>query len=84
MWPNVKSPVDESSLWDAYNEFIWSDRSGIIELLLSIAELKTWCQLNNATLVLTINLIVFWITGVNSRLIVCLLYLFFKFNNIRF
>ena len=53
MWPNVKSPVDESSLWDAYNEFTWSDRSGIIELLLSIAELKTWCQLNDATLVLT-------------------------------
>lgn len=52
MWPNVGSPVEESVLWDAYHKFIWSDRSAIIELLLSIAELKNWCKVNNATMVI--------------------------------
>lgn len=53
MWPNLGSTTQEAPLWDAYHNFIWSDRSGIIELLLSIAELKNWCKLNNATLLIT-------------------------------
>ncbi len=53
MWPNENATIPESPLWDAYREFIFSDRSSVIELLLSIAELKNWCKLNNATLILT-------------------------------
>ncbi len=53
MWPNVGSPVEESPLWDSYNKFIWSDRFAVVELLLSIAELKNWCKVNNAELILT-------------------------------
>ena len=53
MWPNEGGTIPESTLWDSYREFIFSDRSSVIELLLSIAELKNWCELNKATLVLT-------------------------------
>lgn len=53
MWPTIGTEIEEKSLWDSYREFIFSDRSAIIELLLSIAELKNWCEVNNATLILT-------------------------------
>lgn len=53
MWPNEGGTIPESPLWDAYREFIFSDRSATIELLLTVAELKNWCKLNNAMLVLT-------------------------------
>jgi hypothetical protein len=45
--------LGEQPLWDAYGDFAYSEKSAAIELLLTIAELKTWCKLHNATLVLT-------------------------------
>lgn len=53
MWPNEGGTIPESPLWDAYREFVYSDRSAIIELLITVAELKNWCQVNDATLILT-------------------------------
>jgi hypothetical protein len=54
MWPTQgNNDIEEKPLWDAYREFIFSDRSAVLELLVTIAELKNWCKLNNATLVLT-------------------------------
>jgi hypothetical protein len=53
VWPNGVSNTFEQPLWDAYGDFAYSEKSAAIELLLTIAELKTWCKLHNATLVLT-------------------------------
>ncbi len=54
MWPTAgNNDIEEKTLWEAYREFIFSDRSAILELLVTVAELKTWCKLNNATLILT-------------------------------
>lgn len=53
VWPNSGSITPEKPMWDAYRDFIYSERTAVIELLLAIAELKTWCKLHNATLVLT-------------------------------
>jgi hypothetical protein len=53
VWPNKGSNAFEKPLWDAYSDFVYSEKSAVIELLLTIAELKTWCDLHNATLVLT-------------------------------
>jgi hypothetical protein len=53
MWPDIGTKIKERKLWQSYAEFVWSERSSIIELLLNIAELKTWCDLHNAKLILT-------------------------------
>ena len=47
MWPN-----NNTKLSSGYFEEIWSDKFGVIESLLSIAEVKMWCKLNNAKLLL--------------------------------
>lgn len=48
MWPN-----NNSKLSSGYLEEVWSEKFGIIETLLSIAEVKTWCKAHNAKLFLT-------------------------------
>lgn len=48
MWP-----MNDDKLSLQYLEEIWSDKFGIIESLLSIAEVKMWCKSNNAKLFLT-------------------------------
>ena len=53
IWPNSNSNTPEKPLWDAYRDFAFSEKAAAIELLLTIAELKTWCKLHNATLILT-------------------------------
>jgi hypothetical protein len=53
MWPNKNTPMEESKLWDSYRDYVWSDRFAIIEMLLSIAELKNWCIVHNASLIIT-------------------------------
>ena len=53
MWPWKNQNVPQRLLWDSYSNHIWSDRVGIIEMLLSIAEVKMWCKANDAKLVLT-------------------------------
>jgi hypothetical protein len=53
IWPTHNSNTPEKPLWDAYRDYAFSEKSVAIELLLTIAELKTWCKLHNATLVLT-------------------------------
>lgn len=53
IWPNSNSTTPEKPMWDAYRDFVYSERSAAIELLLAVAEVKTWCQLHNATLILT-------------------------------
>lgn len=53
MWPWKNQPVAQRLLWDSYANHVWSDRVGIIEMLLAIAEVKMWCKANNAKLLLT-------------------------------
>lgn len=47
MWPN-----NNHELWKLYMKEIWSDKFGVLETLLSIAEVKMWCSANNAKLFL--------------------------------
>lgn len=53
IWPTKGSLTPEKLMWDTYRDLIYSERSAVIELLITIAELKTWCKLHNATLILT-------------------------------
>lgn len=48
MWPNMGEKVPQKELWDAYVEHIWSDRFGVMELLLNMMEVQMWCKSNNA------------------------------------
>lgn len=48
IWPN-----NNSKLSSGYLEDIWSDKFGLIETLLSLAEVKTWCKAHKAKLFLT-------------------------------
>ena len=51
-WPN-DDQEDIKGLGINYLNHIWSERSGLMELLLTIAELKTWCKLHKAKLIIT-------------------------------
>lgn len=56
MWPHEPSEKDEDwkkKLWGGYREGLWSDAFGCIEFLINIQDLKNWCKLNNAKLLLT-------------------------------
>lgn len=48
MWPNIGEKVPHKELWEAYVEHIWSDRFGVMELLLNMLEVQMWCKSNNA------------------------------------
>jgi len=51
--PMLNQSTSKRELWDSFTKHTYSDRVGLIETLLTIAEVKTWCKANNATLVLT-------------------------------
>lgn len=54
MWPNPWDPnASNKKLWEVYADDIWSDSFTIFELLLNIKEAETWCQANNAKLIVT-------------------------------
>lgn len=53
MWPKITNNKNQKKLWEAYGEFVYSDRVAIIEMLLGIAEVKTWCLAHNAKLIVT-------------------------------
>jgi hypothetical protein len=53
MWPNIGEKIPDKALWEAYAEVLWNERFGLIELLLNIAEAKTWCKAHNAKFLLT-------------------------------
>ena len=52
-WGINNSTHEHSDLWKLFFDYVYSDRSALIEMLMSIAELNTWCKLNNATLIIT-------------------------------
>lgn len=53
LWPSYDSKEPEKDLWSAYADHAYSEKMSIIELLLSVKQVKTWCELNNATLIIT-------------------------------
>ena len=53
MWPKITHDKNQKDLWEAYGEYVFSDRVAIIEMLLGIAEVKTWCKAHNADLIVT-------------------------------
>lgn len=56
MWPHNPSEREEpwrKKLWEGYRDGLWSDSFGCIEFLINIQDLKNWCKLNNAHLLLT-------------------------------
>ena len=55
MWPALDDRVKDNpdaDLWNAYFKNVWSNRFAIMEMILNIAEVKTWCKLHNAKLML--------------------------------
>ena len=53
MWPNPDCGNDLRTVGNEYMNHVWSDRMGLIELLLNIAEVKNWCKVHNAKFILT-------------------------------
>lgn len=53
MWPSPWSDgVTNKKLWEAYYEDIFDERFSVIEALLNIYEVQTWCKANNAKFIL--------------------------------
>jgi hypothetical protein len=55
MWPNWKEQNSGSkrSLWKGYGEAVYSDKSAALEQISNIIELKNYCKLKNANLIIT-------------------------------
>ena len=53
MWPRTDCGNDLKTVGIEYMNHVWSDRMGLIELLLNIAEVKNWCKVHNAKFILT-------------------------------
>lgn len=53
VWPFSTVSGDLGDLWKPFSEHIYGDRFSVIELLLNVADVKTWCKANNAKLILT-------------------------------
>lgn len=53
MWPTPDCGNELRTVGNEYLNHVWSDRMGLIELLLNIAEVKNWCKVHNAKFVLT-------------------------------
>jgi hypothetical protein len=55
MWPHWKDQPEgpRRILWNGYGEAIYSDKSATLEQISNIIELKNWCKVNNAKLVIT-------------------------------
>lgn len=56
MWPHEPAEKDEEwkkKLWGGYRDGLWSDSFGCVEFLINMQDLKNWCKLNNAKLLLT-------------------------------
>ena len=53
MWPSPWSDgVTNKKLWEAYYEDIFDERFSVIEALLNIYEVQTWCKAHNAKFIL--------------------------------
>tara|TARA_B110000902_G_scaffold154831_1_gene177721 strand:+ start:10785 stop:11711 length:927 start_codon:yes stop_codon:yes gene_type:complete len=55
MWPHTaaeKDPEWKKALWTGYRGF-WSEGFGCVEFLINIQDLKNWCKLHDAKLILT-------------------------------
>ena len=53
MWPTPDCGNELRTMGNEYLNHVWSDRMGLIELLLNIAEAKNWCKVYNAKFILT-------------------------------
>ena len=53
MWPTPDCGNELRTVGNEYLNHVWSDRMGLIELLLNIAEVKNWCKVHNAKFILT-------------------------------
>ena len=53
MWPSPWSDgATNKKLWEAFHEDIFDERFSIVEALLNICEVQTWCKANNAKFIL--------------------------------
>lgn len=53
MWPSPWSDgVTDKKLWEAYHENIYDERFSVLETLLNIYEVQTWCKAHNAEFIL--------------------------------
>jgi len=52
IWPSIDSNNPEKNFFENYLNFVYSEKSSTIELLLNINTVKNWCTANNAKLIL--------------------------------
>jgi hypothetical protein len=52
MWPHDQKDI-RKNLWDGYRSLLWSEKFGVIEQIAHMQELKMWCKLHNAKLIIT-------------------------------
>lgn len=54
MWPRQDpDEKDRKLLWEGYGKSVYSEKQAIIEQIANVQELLTWCQLKNASLIIT-------------------------------
>jgi len=52
MWPHPQNATTEmQDLWTAYHKHIWSDLFGMLETIITINNVNTWCKANNGKLI---------------------------------
>lgn len=52
LWPSINQDNPEKEFFGNYAKFVHGIKSSVIELLLNISIVKTWCKANNAKLIL--------------------------------
>ena len=56
MWPhNPEEKMQDwkKKLWEGYRDGLWSDLFGVVEFLINLQDLKNWCSLYGAKLLIT-------------------------------
>ena len=54
MWPNYQDKDGPKRLlWEGYSKLMWSDKFGVLEQIGHMQELKMWCKIHNAQLIIT-------------------------------
>lgn len=54
MWPHTKDSTDaREPLWRGYKDLLWSEKFGVLEQLVLMQQLKLWCQVHNAKMIIT-------------------------------
>lgn len=49
----LEGKTPKANMWNGYSEGIYSEKNAVLEQILHLMELKQWCKVNNAKLIIT-------------------------------